>query len=69
MCKQLVVCFGFVLALVLVAAINTSTAQPSPEVLEMRFNQEAETRLRKIEGDIEFLVRAMERAGIIQKRQ
>lgn len=62
-------CFGFVLALTLVAAVTTLTAQPSPEVLEVHFTQEAEARLQKIEGDIEFLTRAIAKLGAIEKKR
>lgn len=66
--KQLGSFFAFVLSLVLVAAVNTLTAQPDPEVLTVQFTEEAEARLQQIEGDIAFLMRALLRAGLIEKR-
>jgi hypothetical protein len=69
MTKQLLGFFGFTLALVLVAAVMNVTAQPDANVLQVQFTQEAEARLQQMEGDIAFLMRAFEKAGLIEERK
>lgn len=54
--KQLASCFFFILALVLVAAVNTLTAQPESSV-EWAIATDFVKRIEKMEGDIDFLAR------------
>jgi hypothetical protein len=68
MWKQLASCFAFTFILVLVAAVTTITAQPDANVLQVQFTQDAELRLQKIEGDIEFLTRALAKLGAIERK-
>lgn len=68
MAKNLLSCFGFIVALIVVAAVTSITAQPSQDVVEMQFNQAAEARLQQIEGDIAFIIRALQKIGAIEER-
>lgn len=69
MVKQLAGFFGFVLALVLVAAVMTVTAEPDAKTEAALADREQEARLQQMEGDIAFLMRAFEKAGLIEERK
>lgn len=69
MIKQLAGFFSFVLALVLVAAVMTVTAQPDAETEALRAQREFNAWRQQVDGDIAFLMRAFEKAGLIEERK
>lgn len=60
MVKQLLSCFGFVLVLIGVAAVNTLTAQPQgdgTELVEVYSKMQVDEKIAKITGDNTFMAK------------
>lgn len=69
MAKQLFGFFAYAVSLIMIAVVGTLSAQPDSNVIEMRFEREAQLQLQQIRGDIEFLMRAAEKHGLIEARK
>lgn len=69
MVKQLFGFFAYAVSLIIIAVVGTLSAQPDSNVIEMRFEQAAQLQLQQMRGDIDFLMRAAEKHGLIEVRK